>query len=78
MKIAKQRGANIIAELSGYSANSDGFDMVAPSGEGAERCMSDAIKTLSSAPDYIVLMEPVRLSVTLLKDAIKSVFGSSR
>ena len=76
---AKQRGANIIAELSGYSANSDGFDMVAPSGEGAERCMSDAIKTLSSAPDYINAhgtSTPVGDIAEL--DAIKSVFGSEQ
>jgi len=76
---AKQRGANIIAELSGYSANSDGFDMVAPSGEGAERCMSEAIKTLSSAPDYINAhgtSTPVGDIAEL--DAIKSVFGSEQ
>ena len=76
---AKQRGANIIAELSGYSANSDGFDMVAPSGEGAERCMSEAIKTLSSAPDYINAhgtSTPVGDIAEL--NAIKSVFGSEQ
>ncbi|MGN6424737.1 MAG: beta-ketoacyl-ACP synthase I [Asticcacaulis sp.] len=41
---AKARGANIIAEIVGYAANSDGYDMVAPSGEGAERCMKIALK----------------------------------
>jgi len=40
---AKARGANIIAEVVGYAANSDGYDMVAPSGEGAERCMKLAL-----------------------------------
>ena len=40
---AKARGANIIAEIVGYAANSDGYDMVAPSGEGAERCMKLAM-----------------------------------
>ena len=40
---AKARGANIIAEVVGYAANSDGYDMVAPSGEGAERCMKLAM-----------------------------------
>ncbi|ESQ74195.1 3-oxoacyl-ACP synthase [Asticcacaulis sp. AC402] len=40
---AKARGANIIAEIVGYAANSDGYDMVAPSGEGAERCMKLAL-----------------------------------
>ncbi len=41
---AKARGANIIAEVVGYAANSDGYDMVAPSGEGAARCMKIAMK----------------------------------
>ena len=41
---ARARGANIIAEIVGYAANSDGYDMVAPSGEGAERCMKIALK----------------------------------
>ena len=41
---AKARGANILAEIVGYAANSDGYDMVAPSGEGAERCMKLAMK----------------------------------
>ena len=40
---AKARGANILAEVVGYAANSDGYDMVAPSGEGAERCMKIAM-----------------------------------
>jgi len=40
---AKARGANIIAEVVGYAANSDGYDMVAPSGEGAARCMKIAL-----------------------------------
>jgi 3-oxoacyl-[acyl-carrier-protein] synthase-1 len=43
---AKARGAKIYAEITGYGANSDGFDMVAPSGEGAERCMRLALETL--------------------------------
>ena len=41
---AKARGAKIYAEITGYAANSDGFDMVAPSGEGAERCMKLALE----------------------------------
>lgn len=41
---AKARGANILAEIVGYCANSDGYDMVAPSGEGAERCMREALR----------------------------------
>ncbi len=43
---AKARGAKIYAEVTGYGATSDGYDMVAPSGEGAERCMNLAISTL--------------------------------
>ena len=43
---AKKRNANILAELTGYFANSDGYDMVAPSGEGAKRCMQEALKIL--------------------------------
>ena len=42
---AKARGAKTYAEITGYAANSDGFDMVAPSGEGAVRCMRAAIET---------------------------------
>jgi 3-oxoacyl-(acyl-carrier-protein) synthase len=42
---AKARGAKIYGEITGYAATSDGFDMVQPSGEGAERCMKMAIKT---------------------------------
>ncbi|MDA7786171.1 beta-ketoacyl-ACP synthase I [Gammaproteobacteria bacterium] len=50
---AKKRGANILATLSGYFANSDGYDMVAPSGEGAERCMQGALKSSGGSVDYI-------------------------
>jgi len=50
---AKARGAHIIAELVGYGATSDGYDMVAPSGEGAKRCMELAISTVSGPIDYI-------------------------
>jgi 3-oxoacyl-[acyl-carrier-protein] synthase-1 len=50
---AKARGAKIYAELVGYGANSDGFDMVAPSGEGAERCMNLALETVDGRIDYI-------------------------
>jgi 3-oxoacyl-(acyl-carrier-protein) synthase len=45
---AKARGASIYAELVGYGANSDGYDMVAPSGEGGQRCMSMAIDMANS------------------------------
>ena len=50
---AKARGANIIAELIGYGATSDGYDMVAPSGEGAIRCMRMALETVKAPIDYI-------------------------
>lgn len=47
------RGANIVAELVGFGATSDGFDMVAPSGEGAIRCMQQAMETVDGDIDYI-------------------------
>ena len=50
---AEARGAHIIAELVGYGATSDGYDMVAPSGEGAKRCMELAISTVNDSIDYI-------------------------
>ena len=50
---AQARGANIYAELVGYGATSDGFNMVAPSGEGAVRCMRMALETVDSPVDYI-------------------------
>ena len=50
---AKARGAKIYAELSGYGATSDGYDMVQPSGEGAVRCMNMAMSTLDCPVDYI-------------------------
>jgi len=50
---AKARGAKIYAELTGYGATSDGYDMVAPSGEGAVRCMKMALKTTKNKIDYI-------------------------
>lgn len=50
---ARARGANIIAELVGYGATSDGFDMVQPSGEGAVRCMRQAMAGLEKPVQYI-------------------------
>ncbi|OUR73603.1 beta-ketoacyl-[acyl-carrier-protein] synthase I, partial [Methylophaga sp. 41_12_T18] len=50
---AKARGAKIYAELTGYGATSDGYDMVAPSGEGAIRCMQLATETVDAPIDYI-------------------------
>ncbi len=53
---ALRRGAKIYAELAGYGANSDGFDMVLPSGEGAARCMRQAIQSLGQEEviDYVI------------------------
>ncbi len=50
---AKARGAKIYAEVTGYGATSDGYDMVAPSGEGAIRCMNMALSTAKNKIDYI-------------------------
>lgn len=52
-EMAKARGANILAEIVGYGATSDGYDMVAPSGEGAIRCMRQALGSLNAPIDYI-------------------------
>jgi len=53
MERAKKRGAKIYAEVAGYGATSDGYDMVQPSGEGAIRCMQMAMKDLDCPIDYI-------------------------
>ena len=50
---ALARGANIICEITGYGATSDGADMVSPSGEGAERCMKMALASASGPIDYL-------------------------
>lgn len=73
---AKARGANIIAEIVGFGATSDGADMVAPSGEGAMRCMQQAIANCDTPIDYI----NTHGTSTVLGDnkelwAIKEVFG---
>ena len=73
---AKARGAKIYAELVGYGATSDGYDMVAPSGEGAIRCMRQALSTVTSDVDYINThgtSTPVGDSKEM--DAIRTVFG---
>ena len=75
---AKARGAKIYAELVGYGATSDGYDMVAPSGEGAARCMQQAL-AMSDAPiDYINAhgtSTPVGDTKEL--EAVKTVFGNN-
>jgi 3-oxoacyl-[acyl-carrier-protein] synthase-1 len=74
---AKARGARIYAEVAGYGATSDGADMVAPSGEGAERCMRMALRDVKPRVDYI---NPHATSTPIgdLKEieAIREVFGS--
>ena len=73
---AKARGAKIYAEITGYGATSDGADMVAPSGEGAVRCMRQALSTVKTPVTYINThgTSTVAGDITEL-DAIRSVFG---
>ncbi len=75
---AKARGAEIIAELVGYGATSDGYDMVAPSGEGAKRCMEIAIASVNGPIDYINA-HGTSTPVGDVKElgAIQEVFGDS-
>ena len=75
---AIKRNAPIIARLAGYCANSDGYDMVSPSGEGATRCMNEALKIYGGDVDYINAhgtSTPVGDLAEL--GAIKNVFGDS-
>jgi len=74
---AKARGAKIYGEITGYGANSDGFDMVQPSGEGAARCMKLALSTVNEKVDYI---NPHATSTPIGDEreieAIREVFGA--
>ena len=73
---AKARGAKIYAELTGYGATSDGYDMVQPSGEGAIRCMQQAMATVDGSIDYINAhgtSTPVGDTKEL--EALRAVFG---
>ena len=75
---AKARGAKIYCELVGYGATSDGYDMVAPSGEGAIRCMRQALATVKGPVDYINThgtSTPVGDSKEM--GAIREVFGDT-
>jgi 3-oxoacyl-[acyl-carrier-protein] synthase-1 len=74
---AKARGAKIYAEVAGYGATSDGHDMVAPSGEGAMRCMKMALETCKAPIDYIN-PHATATPVGDLKEieAIRDVFGA--
>ena len=74
---AKARGAKIYAELVGYGATSDGYDMVQPSGEGAIRCMQQAMATVDGKIDYINAhgtSTPVGDTKEL--EALRAVFGA--
>jgi len=73
---ARARGAKIYAEIVGYGATSDGYDMVAPSGEGAVRCMKMALSTVREKIDYInphATSTPIGDKIEI--DAIREVFG---
>ncbi len=73
---ARARGARIYAELVGYGATSDGYDMVAPSGEGAVRCMRQALTTVQQPVDYLNAhgtSTPVGDAAEL--NALREVFG---
>ncbi len=74
---AKARGAKIYAELAGYGATSDGYDMVAPSGEGGERCMRMALETCKAPIDYVnphATSTPAGDGPEI--DALRNIFGS--
>ena len=79
MEHAKARGAKIYAEITGYAANSDGYDMVAPSGEGAARCMKIAMEQAGGRKiDYLNphgTSTPVGDSKEM--EAVRDVFGES-
>ncbi|MCX7899566.1 MAG: beta-ketoacyl-ACP synthase I [Methylocystis sp.] len=73
---AKARGAKIYGEVAGYGATSDGYDMVAPSGEGAVRCMKQALSTVKCPIDYInphATATPVGDAKEI--EALREVFG---
>lgn len=73
---AKARGAKIYAEVTGYGATSDGADMVAPSGEGAVRCMRQALATVKTPITYINTHGTSTPAGDITElDAIRSVFG---
>jgi 3-oxoacyl-[acyl-carrier-protein] synthase-1 len=75
---AKARGAKIYGEITGYGATSDGYDMVQPSGEGAERCMKMALKDIKGEVDYIN-SHGTSTPIGDIKEleALKNVFGDN-
>jgi len=75
---AKARGAKIYAELVGYGATSDGYDMVQPSGEGAVRCMQQAMATITGPVDYINAHgTSTPVGDTRELEALRQVFGDN-
>ena len=75
---ARARGARIYAEVVGYGANSDGANMVAPSGEGAARCMRQALATVDTPVDYINTHGTSTPAGDIAElDAIREVFGDA-
>ena len=77
LEVALARGAKIYGEIVGYGATSDGYDMVAPSGEGAVRCMKMALSTVKSKIDYInphATSTPAGDAPEI--EAIRQIFGS--
>jgi 3-oxoacyl-[acyl-carrier-protein] synthase-1 len=78
LEVAKARGAKIYAELVGYGATSDGYDMVAPSGEGAVRCMRQALATVNGDIDYINAHGTSTPAGDIPEiNAVKEVFGNN-
>ena len=76
---ALARGAHVLAEVVGYGATSDGYDMVAPSGEGAVRCMRQALATVEGGVDYINAHgTSTKVGDQKELDAIAEVFGEHR
>ena len=78
LEMAKARGAKIYGEITGYGATSDGYDMVAPSGEGAARCMKMAMATVKGTVGYInphATSTPVGDRQEIV--AIREVFGAN-
>jgi 3-oxoacyl-[acyl-carrier-protein] synthase-1 len=76
---AKARGAKIYGEIVGYAANSDGFDMVAPSGEGAARCMKLAMSTIGGRKIDYLNPHGTSTPVGDIKEmeAVRAVFGDA-
>jgi len=78
LEYARARGARILAEVVGYGATSDGADMVAPSGEGAVRCMRQALATVDTPIDYLNTHgTSTPLGDLIELSAVREVFGAA-